>query len=127
MRKNPRFCAPWLISSILTFAAGRSAGSVAGPKIACSKVFAPKINFSSAETYSESGLALGRDGTLWAWGNNSYGQLGNFDVLPSGNSYPEDSAQVGVSGANGRRSGLGPWQMALGSCRRGTGAGSEND
>jgi formylglycine-generating enzyme required for sulfatase activity/alpha-tubulin suppressor-like RCC1 family protein len=71
--------------------------AVDGPKVACAKVFAPKINFSSAETYSESGLALGRDSTLWAWGDNSSGQLGNFALSGSAGGYTQDSAQVGVS------------------------------
>ena len=36
---------------------------------------------------SDHTLALKDDGTVWAWGNNSYGQLGNSSKKPSPSQY----------------------------------------
>lgn len=33
-------------------------------------------------------LALQEDGTLWAWGNNEYGQLGTGDTQPRSQPIP---------------------------------------
>ncbi len=41
-------------------------------------------NITTIAAGYEHGLALKRDGTVWAWGNNTYGQLGNNE---SGNYY----------------------------------------
>jgi alpha-tubulin suppressor-like RCC1 family protein len=48
------------------------------------------------------GLALGVDGTLWAWGSNDWGQLGNSEHASSGpGTYAYDAVQVGVNKAWG--------------------------
>lgn len=39
-------------------------------------------------------LALKEDGTLWAWGNNEYGQLGTGDTQPRSHPVPV----LGLSG-----------------------------
>lgn len=50
-------------------------------------------------------LALTRDGTLWAWGLNSYGQLGNGDTRDLGMRVPTGDQHVGDYGGQvGNRS-----------------------
>ena len=43
-------------------------------------------------------LALKRDGTLWAWGLNNYGQLGHGDITDSGVRVLKGDQHVGVYG-----------------------------
>jgi alpha-tubulin suppressor-like RCC1 family protein/Tol biopolymer transport system component/subtilisin family serine protease len=52
---------------------------------------------SAADAGSEHALALKRDGTVWAWGNNSYGQGGGYDLSGSNRTRPAPVA--GLSGA----------------------------
>ncbi|HEY0101807.1 MAG TPA: S8 family serine peptidase, partial [Pyrinomonadaceae bacterium] len=52
---------------------------------------------SAVDAGSDHSLALKRDGTIWAWGNNSYGQGGAYSQFNSNRTRP---AQVsGLSGA----------------------------
>jgi len=41
---------------------------------------------------TDSGLALKTNGTIWGWGNNNYGQVGDFTVLSR-----SSPVQVGVA------------------------------
>ena len=63
------------------------------PRVPCSAV----CGISDYMSSSPQGIALGLDGTLWAWGNNSSGQFGNYQssmyYMPGGD---WGSAQVGV-------------------------------
>lgn len=47
--------------------------------VVSSTVIPPKVISQSFEGY---GLALKSDGTIWAWGKNEYGQLGNGECNP---------------------------------------------
>ena len=43
-------------------------------------------------------VALKRDGTLWAWGNNQYGQLGNMTNTATTKANPTPAQVTGLSG-----------------------------
>jgi formylglycine-generating enzyme required for sulfatase activity/alpha-tubulin suppressor-like RCC1 family protein len=67
------------------------------PKVASKQVFAPKRFSGIGYDNLNAGFALGQDNTLWAWGRNDKGQLGNFEVVPAENWYTQGRAQVGVA------------------------------
>jgi alpha-tubulin suppressor-like RCC1 family protein len=50
---------------------------------------------------SDSGYALKPDGNVWAWGSNSYGQLGNSSVETGTNQYDSSKVPVQVQGLSG--------------------------
>jgi formylglycine-generating enzyme required for sulfatase activity/alpha-tubulin suppressor-like RCC1 family protein len=66
-------------------------------KVICTRVATTKTSKSFLETNVNSGFALARDNTLWAWGSNHRGQLGNFEVLQAEDWYTQGRAQVGVA------------------------------
>jgi uncharacterized repeat protein (TIGR01451 family) len=51
---------------------------------------------SAVEAGAEHSLALKRDGTVWAWGSNSYGQSGAYEQF---NFYRTRPTQIAISGA----------------------------
>ncbi len=63
------------------------------PRVPCAAVYGVLDPTKIEPAQTNQGLGLGMDGTLWAWGRNTAGQLGNYQT-----SAPEDwsSSQVGV-------------------------------
>ena len=59
-------------------------------------------------------LALKRDGSLWAWGLNNYGQLGNGDTRDVGFRVLKGDAHVGVYGEQFRNGSKAPVRVAGG-------------
>jgi len=67
---------------------------VGGIPVACRSVSGHAVDYSK---WNSEGLALGVDGTLWAWGGNDYGQLGNLAaVTATWGMVSTDAVQVGV-------------------------------
>jgi alpha-tubulin suppressor-like RCC1 family protein len=60
-------------------------------------------------------LGLKRDGTLWAWGLNNYGQFGNGDTSDLGGRVLKGDAHVGVYGEQFQNGSKMPVQVAGGS------------
>ena len=60
-------------------------------------------------------LALKRDGTLWAWGLNNYGQLGHGDTSDKGARVLKGDAHVGVYGEQFKNASKTPVQVDGGS------------
>ena len=62
--------------------------------VACRSVVGRSVDSSK---WNNEGLALGVDGTLWAWGGNDYGQLGDVqDTTSAAGMVRYDAVQVGV-------------------------------
>ncbi|MBI2832109.1 MAG: Ig-like domain repeat protein [Chloroflexi bacterium] len=70
---------------------GNSAGSLGNGGVLASGIYASSvpvrvnelINITSISNGQDYSLALGSNGTVWSWGNNYYGQLGNGTTQPS--------------------------------------------
>ncbi len=70
---------------------GNDSGSVPNPT-----QIGTDTDWASASAGANNSLAVKTDGTLWAWGNNTYGQLGTGDSVPNTITFHALPTQVGT-------------------------------